>query len=117
MKEVIIGLMICIALLMAFYEFGSKLLGKSDISLINVLNFSTWFILLVFCYYGYCNFIDNGFIRKEFSILISTLVFSCMFLKTILLLIYKKWKDVKKLFLISFLYGVFVVTLSYLVMV
>ncbi|EGT0000991.1 hypothetical protein I9Y31_003323 [Clostridium perfringens] len=117
MREVIIGLLICIALLMAFYEFGSKLLGKSDISLINILNFSTCFILLVFCYYGYSNFIDNGFIRGEFSILISTLVFGCMFLKTILLLIYKEWKEATKLFLINFVYGVFVVTFSYLIMV
>ncbi|EOU2045969.1 hypothetical protein C4D43_15215 [Clostridium perfringens] len=117
MKEVIIGLLICIALLMAFHEFGSKLLGKSDISLINILNFSTCFILLVWGYYGYCDFIDNGFIKGEFSILISTVVFSCMFLKTIILLIYKEWKEAKKLFLINFVYGVFVVTLSYLIMI
>ncbi|HFD8685554.1 TPA: hypothetical protein ACF328_002656 [Clostridium perfringens] len=116
MKEVIIGLLICIALLMAFYEFGSKLLGKSDINLINILNFSSCFMLLLFCYYGFCDFVNSGFIRKEFSILISILVFSCMFYKTILLLIYKECKEAKKLFLINFVYGVFVVTFSYLVM-
>ncbi|WP_283698504.1 hypothetical protein [Clostridium perfringens] len=117
MKGIIIGLLICIALLMAFYEFGSKLLGKSDMSLINTLNFSTCFVLLVFYYYGYCDFIDNGFIKGEFSILISILVWGCMFLKMILLLIYKEWKEVKKLFLINFIYGLTVVTLSYLLMI
>lgn len=117
MKEVITGLLIIVALLMAFYEFTSKFLEKSDISLINVINFSSCFMLLVFCRLGVDEFLNNGFVNKEFSILISILVFSCMFFKTIILFIFKEWKEAKKLFLINFAYGVFIFIFSYLIMV
>ncbi|MBO3322834.1 hypothetical protein JJB67_09640 [Clostridium perfringens] len=117
MKEVITWLLISVALLMAFYEFTSKFLEKSDISLINVINFSSCFMLLVFCRFGFDDFLNSGFVNKEFSILISILVFGCMFYKTIILLIFKEWKEAKKLFLINFVYGVFIFIFSYLIMV